>query len=344
VFDIAVIGAGIMGLATAAAASMRGASVVVFEQHNVGHSRGSSHGNARIFKLAYSDRAMVQLATQSQALWRELETVTDTDILNTTGTLDVGDFKRRAHALAECGVDFEALDSHEVDRRFGYSVDPGAVVLYQADGGVLQADRAIIALRNQAEARGARIVEYSVVSRLDVSSNHVGITASTGEVEARVAVVTAGAWSKTLLEPTGIRLPATVTRETVTYLDVEEREPKPPLSQWGSLPLGAVAYGLFTREGNLKVGLHRSGPEVDGQLEGIADSATIHQARIWAKRTFRLTSNPSVTAETCLYTNLPDERFLIRRYGRIIVGSACSGHGFKFAPIVGKQLATLALE
>jgi sarcosine oxidase len=341
--DIAVVGAGVMGLATAWALAPTGLSVTVFEQFAVGHLRGSSHGTARIFKVAYPDADSVRMVMRAQRLWRDLEGESGDEILSLTGTLDVGDLDRRQRALGQCGVAFELLDAPTVKRRHGLSIDAHATALWQPDGGVLQADRAQRALLTSARSHGVEVVEQTVVKRLARVGNRLRVETSEGDVRARAVVVTAGAWVEPLVEPLGVALSAVPTRETVSYFMPRDPAPTPPLSQWGSLLLGQVAYGLLTRAGEIKVGLHRAGPVTDPDETDHVDDATVEYAAQWASQHFDLDPIP-IRAETCLYTNLPGERFALERNGRLVVGSACSGHGFKFAPVVGQRLAALALE
>jgi sarcosine oxidase len=97
-------------------------------------------------------------------------------------------------------------------------------------------------------------------------------------------------------------------------------------------------------DGTLKIGVHRGGPVTDPDEIGCVDEDTIRWEAEWAARHYDLCSPTPVASETCLYTNTPDERFIIERHGRLVIGSACSGHGFKFAPVIGERLAALALE
>jgi len=128
-----------------------------------------------------------------------------------------------------------------------------------------------------------------------------------------------------------------VTRETVSYYDVGA--PTPTIIDWGP---HLAAYALTTPDGLLKVGLHHLGHEADPDLEEAANPDLVAGERAWVDRRFGQAPEPQ-RPETCLYTTTPDERFVLERRGRCVIGSACSGHGFKFAPAVGARLAALAL-
>ena len=314
--ETVVVGAGVAGLATAWALAQRGASVTVLEQFEVGHARGSSHGSARIFRLSYPEAKWVRLAHESLALWRELEGRMGGELLRTTGSLDLGPDLPHPGALDECGVPYEQLDAPETLRRFGV----GAPGVYQRDGGVVLADRALAAFRDGAVEAGARLQEGVRVSDLD-------------EVDGDTVVVTAGAWAPKL----GLDLPVRVTRETVSYFDVGRESLS--IVDWSG---DHVVYALSTPEGRLKVGVHHAGTDTDPDEEGVPDPVRVRAASAWVAERFG-PAEPAYS-ETCLYTTTPDESFILERRGRYVIGSACSGHGFKFAPAIGRRLARLALD
>jgi sarcosine oxidase len=137
-----------------------------------------------------------------------------------------------------------------------------------------------------------------------------------------------------------------VTRETVAYFDLSRTEAPPSLLDWGGTAdyPGVQVYGLLAGEGSLKAALHQAGPKADPDEVGEPDVAAVASVAGWAAETFALASPKPLRAETCLYTSTTDERFILERHGRIVVGSACSGHAFKFAPAIGVRLAELAAE
>jgi sarcosine oxidase len=344
--DIAVIGAGVMGLATAYALRTSVKRVEVIEQFRVGHTRGSSHGNARIFKVSYPDAQFVKQAQASLAGWRELEALTGREILTLAGsidTVDTGELAGRCDALASSGATYELLDSADVKRRFGMTLPADATALYQANGGVLHADRARAALLQALQTSGVVVAEEVKAQNLTLENGSVRIQTTAGSLTSSTVVVTAGAWVNQVISTLGTVLDVAPVRETVAYFRSGIVYPAPTLSEW-RLRDREVAYGLVTRGGFLKVGVSGSGVPTEADADGRVDPAVILRASEWAARHLQLLDTTPVSAESCLYTNAPDERFIIERHGPIVIGSACSGHGFKFAPNVGEQLAALALE
>ena len=144
--EVAIVGAGVMGLATAWALARAGRSVVVCEQFEVGHVNGSSHGGSRIIRLSYPEERWVRLAQEAYPLWRELEAGWGRALLDQPGTLDLGDWQGHRDALAACGVPFEVLDRAETGRRFPIQLENGENGLFQPDGGIVYADLALQAL------------------------------------------------------------------------------------------------------------------------------------------------------------------------------------------------------
>jgi sarcosine oxidase len=323
---VAVVGAGIMGAATAYEVSRRGHEVTVIEQFEAGHGHGSSHGRSRIVRLAYPEVEWVRLAQEAMRRWREVEADTGETLLDLTGLVELVPFSTAA--LDACGIAWEELDPAELPERFGVRAPAGSRPALQPEAGVVYADRALHAFLEGAKGRGATLRERTRVASLD-------------EVEADVVVVTAGAWAKPLLAQSGIGLTVTPTRETVAYfrLATKRRPPAVVALHEG----GHGVYALPDPLHGLKVGHHRAGSPADPDSEGVPDQAVVHEVTEWARTVFELADPDPVEAETCLYTNTADERFVLERHGRVVVGSACSGHGFKFAPAVGARLADLAL-
>ena len=323
--EIAVVGACVMGLATARELKRAGRDVVVLEQFRLGHDRGSSHGTSRIVRLSYPEARWVRLAQESFPLWRELEAESGRTLLELHGTLDLGDWGPNRDALNECGVPFEVLDTGQIEHRFGIVADPGDRGLFQTDGGIIRADAAVEALGSGLDVRERHRVDA-------VEEDGDGVLA--GGVRARAAVVTAGAWAPAL-----VGVDAIPTAETTSYFDLGRPVPSVIDTTVGT----AHAYALSTPDGALKSGLHQSGRPVDPDVASVPDRELSARTAAWVERRFR-DAGAITRTETCLYTTRAGNEFLLERRGRVVVGSPCSGHGFKFAPVIGKRLAALALE
>ncbi len=316
---VAVVGAGVMGCATAWALHERGAEVTVHEQFGLDHDRGSSHGRTRIFRVAYPEPYWVRLAQDAYAGWQEL----DPSLLGLYGLIElVADpALTSARALDACGVPYRLLGSDEVRER-GANLPHGWAALYVPDAGVVFADRARHAFLEAAE------IEAETDRRI----------ASTDELDADMVVVTAGSWIRDLVPD----VPVTVTRETVAYFK-REGPPPPSIVDLNAETGGHGMYSLHDPVHGLKAGAHHAGAEADPDTEAGPDPAIVERIAAWVGERFPDVDPDPVAAQSCLYTTTADESFILERRGRVVVGSACSGHGFKFAPAVGRRLAELAL-
>jgi sarcosine oxidase len=321
---VAVVGAGIMGCAAAWALAERGADVTVHEQFELDHARGSSHGQSRIVRIAYPDPYWVRFAQEAMAGWRELERQSGTALLGLHGLVElVGDpALTSARALEECGVPFRLLDADEV-RALGAVLPPGWTALHQPEAGIVRADLARHAFLDVARPR---IETGSRVESLD-------------ELDADVVVMTAGSWATTLVPD----LPVRVTRETCAFFR-REGPPPPSIVDLNAETGGHGMYSLHDPVHGLKAGAHQAGAATDPDEEGAPDPAIVARIAAWVRERFPDVDPAPVAAESCLYTSTADESFVLERHGRVVVGSACSGHGFKFAPAVGRRLAALALD
>jgi len=339
-FQVLVVGAGAVGLATARALARAGRDVAVVEQFRAGHDRGSSHGSSRIFRLAYEEPEWVRLAQEALPLWRELEAETGVELLSLPGSLDSGrDPRPLCGALERCDASFELLDPPVVERRFAIRLRGPAV--FQPEGGVAWAEQTLAALRE-----GLSVYEETHAVSITTEDEAVSLQTTRGAMEAVAVVVCAGAWARPLLATAGIELPVKVTRETVTYFALADDAAVPSVIDW-AVPEGwpgVQVYALDAGAGRLKVGLHRGGVDADPDDPGEPDEAATALAAEWVSQVFPLADGGPLGSETCLYTSTVDERFVLERHGRLVVGSACSGHAFKFVPAVGRRLAALVEE
>jgi len=317
---VAVVGAGVMGSATAWALAERGADVTLYEQFADGHSRGSSHGRTRIFRLAYPEPHWVELAQEALAGWRELERATGTELLGLHGLVELCSSVEVSSrdVLAARKIEHSLLERESLRGR-GVELPDGWIALWQEDAGVVLAEEAIAAFRGAVQVRRERVE-------------------SVESVDADVVVVTAGPWVTTLVPDVPVR----VTRETVAYF-AHHGPPVPSVVELDSESRRHAMYALHDPLYGLKAGAHHAGHEADPDLYDGADPELVERIADWVRERFPGVDPTPVAGESCVYTSTADESFVLERRGRLVVGSACSGHGFKFAPAVGRRLAGLAL-
>ena len=312
-----VIGAGVNGCAAAWALGKRGVDITLVDQFEPGHTRGSSHGRSRIFRLAYPEQHWVELAEEALSGWRTLEQETGTTLLELYGLVElcssVGVSSR--DVLEARGIEHRLLERDELD----VGVPDGWIALWQRDAGIVRADLALDAFRGDLP-----IVRQRVESLDDVDGD--------------VVIVTAGPWAPNLLPD----LPVRVTRETVAYF-AHDGAPLPSVVELDEETRHHAMYALHDPVYGLKAGAHHAGPVADPDVADPPDPALVEQITNWVRNRFPHIDPQPVAAETCIYTTTDDESFILERHGRVVVGSACSGHAFKFAPAIGKRLADLAI-
>jgi sarcosine oxidase len=322
---VSVVGAGVMGLAAARALARGGHDVTVYEQFEVHNDRGSSHGSSRIFRLSYPEGHWIRLARRAYTLWRELERESGRELIVLRGLLDIESAslrEKRLEALAQAHIGYAELTADEARQRFGVEYQDAGRVVYTPEAGISLADAALDALAEGARAAGAEIREQARVESLeDIPGDRV--------------VVTAGGWAPRLLAAAGVDLDARPTRETVAYFSGAA-----PPSVIDTLE-GREYFALEAPGVGVKAGVHRGGRPTEPDDAGEPDEEIVREVSDWIARRLKRVDPAPLRAETCIYTMVDEDRFVCERRGRYVVGSACSGHGFKFAPAVGEQLAGL---
>ncbi|MFL5184811.1 MAG: N-methyl-L-tryptophan oxidase [Microvirga sp.] len=355
-FDVAVIGLGAMGSAALFNLARQGQRVIGIEQFEPGHDKGSSHGESRIIRLSYFEHpSYVPLARRAMEKWRELEQLCGHNILTVTGVLEAGYpgcpiVEGSLEASRLHGLDHEVLDAAEINRRFpAFKVPPHWTGLYQPEGGFLRPELAIQQFVGLAERHGAEVRTGTRVLAIEPLGSGVRVRTEAGEIEAGSVIVAAGAWIGDFAPELKPHLK--LTRQVLGWF--EPLQPayyspdRCPVFILESEDDACYGFPDFAGTG-VKTASHRKGaylPSADdlSQDGGAADEAQIRRMLALAMPE---ANGPLRAMRTCMYTRTPDEDFVIDRSSadpRIILASPCSGHGFKFASVIGEVLADLAL-
>ena len=349
--DVVVVGLGAMGSAAARELAGRGRRVIGLEQFAQGHDQGSSHGAARIFRLAYEQDDYVRLAAEALRGWRVLEDESGIEILRQIGAVDYGTttvLDRIAAALRRADLRAELLDARDAHRRWeGIAFD--GPVLYSPDGGSTDADAARLALQEAAVARGAELRFAARVRTLTAAAGGVVVVTDDAEVTASVAVVTVNAWAPHVLADADVALPPlVVTQEQPAFFaPIDDSLRWPSFIRYqgdGTSASDFACYGLpSAKEGGVKVGEHGTGMPVDPDATRPApDPARLERLSGYVARFLPGLDPTPVGVARCLYATTPTEDFVLDRRGPVVVGAGFSGHGFKFTPAIGRVLADLA--
>ena len=345
---IAVIGVGGTGSAACRHLAQAGHSVVGYEQFNIGHTRGSSHGESRIIRYTYPDRLYTEMMSDAYPLWADLEAEAGEEVFVRCGGLLMGppDDPRLVEtrdALEFVGLAYEQFGPEATAERFpAVRIEPGEVALFQKDSGFLRSTRIVLANVRLARAHGATIREETAVMEIRPHGSQSVILTAQGDEEAFDGVlITAGAWMGKLLN--GLNLPLSVERRQVVYLDIE-RHPENFAPDKFPIWIDAVAlYYGFPSDNQIpgvKLASHVNGRPVDPDADAREpEQAAITDAVRLASRRFPDLSDRSTYTQVCLYTNTPNEDFIIDRVPGLpnaALISGCSGHGFKFTALLGK--------
>jgi sarcosine oxidase len=354
-FDVVVCGLGAMGSAALYELARRRVRVLGLERFTPGHDRGSSHGATRIIRLAYWEHpSYVPLLRRAYDLWRELEGAAGQKFLHVTGVAEIGPpdgmLVRGTLAAAHLhALRHEVLPARDVMRRFpAFRLPPKFVAVVQPDGGFLAAEPSIHAMLALAQAAGAELRTGKTVRTIESHGGGVRVVTDRTVIEAGSAIVAAGPWTKSLLPD--LAAPLRVTRQVMAWFAPSE----PALFAPGRFPVfliesrHGIHYGLPPFGGaGIKVAKHHHrdksvDPDAHDRTVSAEDEALIRAA---LADHLPAANGKLLDAKTCLYTMTPDSDFLIDRLPgapQVIVASPCSGHGFKFAPVIGEILADLA--
>ena len=354
-YDVIVVGVGAMGSATSYHLARRGKRVLGLERFGIPHAMGSSHGHTRIIRMAYyEDPSYVPLILRAYELWRELQKTAGEKLLYTTGSIDAGPpeswvFKGSWDSCKLHDLPHEVLTGAEVRRRYpGYHLPPETAALVQPDGGFLAPERCIVSYVMAAQALGAEFHAHERVLEWEPLHGGVRVRTERGLYEADGLVVTAGAWDGQLLDVLdGIAVPE---RQVLAWL----QPTRPEHFRLDNFPV----FNLLVDEGRFygfpvfgvpgfKFGKYH-------HLEETTDPETVDREvhdrdedllRSFAERYFPHGSGPTMNLQTCMFTNTPDHHFVMDlhpEYEQVSFASPCSGHGFKFASVVGEIMADLA--
>jgi monomeric sarcosine oxidase len=363
-YDAIVLGAGAMGSAAAYYLAKAGQRVLLLEQFEIGHRRGSSHGATRIIRYAYNDRRYVELARATYPLWSELEQAAGETLYVKTGGIDFGQadeasLQETVQAMRDSGIAYEALGADEANRRFPqFRFQPGMIVIYQPDSGLLAAERCVRAHLRLAGRHGAVIRERTPVTGIDLQGDSVTVTTGAERFSAGRLVITAGAWAGRLLAGLGAELPLEPRRCQPGHFRPAGDDP-------ARYSAGQMPVFIYHREGDLHHAIYGL-PDYEGsgvkaaffyygdalrhpdEVNYTPDPAEVERIREQARRFLpAVGAGTLVETHVCLYTMTPDSHFVVDHlpgHAHVVIGAGFSGHGFKFSTGIGSILCDLALR
>ena len=354
--DVIVLGLGGMGSAAAAHVARRGHSVIGLEQFEPNHANGSSHGETRIIREAYFESPdYVPLLQRAYVLWRELEELSGQDLMTICGGLNVGTIESgfvsgSTKSARQYGLTVEEMDAKEVGRRFpGFRLPDTLVALFDPAAGFLRPERCVQAHLDLAAKHGAELRFNTRVLDWDSGSSGVKVQTTDGDYTADRLIIAAGPWSRDVIS--GWDAPLEVWRIPNVHFDSSDADlfapERCPVFLF-EVPEGHY-YGFPALPGQgVKIGRHDVGrvctPET---IDRVVTEDEIAMVRNVLDTYMPGASGPVIRTLTCMYTQTPDQHFIIDRHpdaANVVIACGFSGHGFKFAAAVGEALADLALD
>ncbi|KAB1197821.1 MULTISPECIES: N-methyl-L-tryptophan oxidase [Haloferax] len=356
-YDTIVVGVGGMGSAATYQLAKRGVDVLGLERYDVPHTRGSSHGDTRIFRLTQPEHPeYVPLAKRAHELWREVETESGTNLLTTTGSVHAGPaggsmVEDSVRSCEAHDIDHEVLTGTELSERFpGYDLPDDHRGVYQPDGGFLACERATSAHVTQAFEHGATIRAREAVEDIDIKERGVTVTTTRGQYSADNLVLAAGAWAGKHLDFLSDRL--TPQRRVLAWFQPEKPENFRPENFpvfSADVPEGSFyGFPVFDRPG-FKIGRTPASPEAIDPDEWEAEPTLEDEERLrpLVEKHFPDAAGETVRLATCIVTYSDDGHFYLDthpEYPHVSVAAGFTGHGYKFCSVVGEVLADFATQ
>jgi monomeric sarcosine oxidase len=357
-YDVIVIGGGIVGASTAYALARQQQDVLLVDQFEPTHKRGSSHGDGRIVRFNYTESIYVEMAKLAYPAWAALSARVGEPLTQQTGLVEYGPvgcepIAASARVMSQHDIPFERLTAEAAMQRFPqFKFVPDSDILFQADGAVAFADKTVRALWRLVSEEGSTTQTNTRIDDIAVHDDHVTLTDADGQsYDARKIVVTVGGWAKQICAQLGLDLPLKVTQEVLTYFaptddSVSHRVGTMPtmVDYHTDAPFYCVPQVDVP---GVKAGWHHTGMPVDPDQPQDVSQHLIDGSRGWMARTFPHLENDPFEVVRCLYTDTPDLHFVMDTHpdhDHVIIGAGFSGHGFKFGPTLGDLLARLTLK
>ncbi len=355
-FDVIIAGLGAMGSAAAYHLAARGRRVLGLDRFQPPHAFGSSHGQTRIIREAYFEHPLyVPLIQRAYELWEQLEHESGRQLLHQTGGVMIGardgvlvggaERSAREHRLAH-----QIFSAHELRQKFpAFAPGENMVGVWEPRAGILFPELAVQSHLELAARHGATLRFHEPVVRWEADGAGVRVFTATGTYRAERLLLSAGAWMSSLL-PT-LALPLTVERQVLYWFepraDAEQFQPEHcPISIWEYAP--QQFFYTFPNLGEgVKVALHHQGElTTPDEVRREVGAEETEAMRALLRRFLPGADGPLRSTAVCVYTNTPDEHFLLDAHPAhpaVFMASPCSGHGFKFASVIG-EIAAARLE
>lgn len=355
--DVAIVGLGAMGSAAACELARRGRNVIGFDLSTPPHALGSTHGQSRIIREAYFEHPLyVPLVQRSYKRWQRLQADTGKQLLNLTGAVLIGPADGllvggTRLSADRYGLDYDVLTAAEVRKRYpALRPSDDVIAIHEPRAGILYPELCVEAHLGLASRHGAELHFDEPVTEWKPKGDGVQVKTERGTYVASRLLLAPGAWVSLFVPD--LELPLTVARQVLYWF---EPRADPAAFELGRLPVfaweyqeGVIFYGFPNLGDGVKVAVHHGGEVTD--VESIDRTVNVLETEAMGLLVSLLLPNLAgrlLRSEVCMYTNTPDEHFIIDFHPalpQVLIVSACSGHGFKFAAVVGEVSADLLIE
>jgi sarcosine oxidase len=356
-FDVIVVGLGAMGASACGELARRGAKVLALEQFNLLHSLGSSHGQSRLIRLAYYEHPdYVPLLKRAHELWREMQ-AKQGDIFRQSGVIYLGPPSSPLISGSEASarkydIPHEMLDRRELRARFPqFEVPEDYLGMFEPAAGILRPESILHHYLSAALSTGVQIHACEPVTSWQATASSVTIETAKATYTAKHLIFCSGAWTGAIVQDLGVTLK--VTRQLSAWFWPRSPELFAPdrTASWAiDNGAGGLFYGFPMLPGypGVKIAIHAPGAEVSpGQVTRSFLPGDDVEIRAAIRQYLPAAEGPLLASTVCLYTNSPESHFIVDRHPRherVTIAAGFSGHGFKFASVMGEILADLALS
>ena len=361
-FDAIVIGAGGVGSAAAYYLSKAEQRVLLIEQFEINHQKGSSYGHSRVIRYTYDNPIYVELMRAAYPLWFALQAEAGEQLYVKTGGLDFGQpetdtFQALKTSMDKAKLDYEYWSKADIAERYPqFALKEGMAGLFHADSGLLRASQCVLAHLRLAQERGATVMDNTPVVEVIPSEYGVSVRTAKETFTSDRIILTAGSWAKGLLAQQGIDLPLKIMPCQLGFYQTE----RPVSFEPGNFPVffahmngkyGEMPYGIPHEDPNIGIKVTTfygwdtvNAPE---EVDYTPSQEWTEHIRDFAREYIPGAAGPLISTRRCLYTLTPDKDFIVDRhpdYPQVVIGAGFSGHGFKFTTLMGKMLADIAVD
>ncbi len=360
-YDVVIVGAGAMGMASGYYLSQKGVKVLMIDAHDPPHAHGSHGGDTRLIRHAVGEGVhYIPLALRSQELWNELQNLSGDEIFRETGILNFGYkgsgfLEKTIEGARKYNLEIETLTEDEIRARWpGVQGEDLEIGYYEKKGGVIMGENAIRTYRRLALQNGAELLTDTPVKSIHPEENKVTVRTENDTFTGDNLLLSAGAWTGRMLGELGLHLKLQPTRRTIAWFAADEAlySSKNFPGFIGRSKEGSY-YGFPSIDGTgVKIGRYNGDAEDDDEPENMKKEFGAFEKDEEDLRDFLDEYMKGANGEvnrgvTCIFTNTPDEDFIIDRhpgYENIYVAGGFSGHGFKYVPVIGEIFTQLITE